>query len=147
MFNITTKWCISHMTSKNQSWSYLSHKYQLSCLRWRDFQLSKGCSALFNTVKCHWNNRHKPIFSLAANYHITVAIIQFVGIIFFECCMCQERVWCEFIACAVKRFLGESTYFFSYWSIFCRKKVKFQYSLHYLQKFFRNKNTTLINFS
>lgn len=32
-------------------------------------------------------------------------------------------------------------------NFFCRKSVKFQYSLHYSQKFLRNKNATLINFS
>lgn len=101
----------------------------------------------------------KPIFSSAANCHITVAIIQIVGVVFFECSMCQERVWCEFITCAVKRFWlfllstrREHIFFGVVISsltahFFCRKSVKFQYIFHYLQKFLRNNNATLINFS
>lgn len=100
-----------------------------------------------------------PVFSLAANGHITVAIVKFVGIVFFEYCMCQERVLCEFISCAVKRFwlfLLSTRREYIFFGVdlssltahfFCRRSVKFQYSLHYFQKFLRNKNTTLINFS
>lgn len=72
--------------------------------------------------------------------------------------MYQERVWCEFVACAVKRFWlfllstrREHLFFDVVLSsltahFLCRKSVEFQYILHYLQKFLRNSNATLINF-